>query len=93
MKKLSYVLLAITTAAFSGFNYVAKEGGLKLPPGFSAREFAKDVDGEDRQRGHGESERPVFFQFAVRERDERQHDHCAVSHEHDDAAEVVHPFA
>lgn len=43
MKKLSFVLLGITAAALSAFDYNLKEDGLKLPPGFSAQVFAKDV--------------------------------------------------
>jgi hypothetical protein len=43
MKKLLFVLLGITTAALSAFNYKLKEHGLKLPPGFTANVFADDV--------------------------------------------------
>jgi glucose/arabinose dehydrogenase len=43
MKKLLLVLLGISTAALLAFKYDLKEDGLTLPPGFSARVFAKEV--------------------------------------------------
>ena len=82
-----------TDVASGRSSFAGKNGDVFKSAHRADGQLAKDVEREHRQRGHSESKRLVFLQFAARERDERQHDHRAISDEHDDAAGVVDPFA